>query len=209
LIQQWPKCEKLAAYQGAMAKYINRKQAEWESKQAAAGAVQVVKEPGSLRLKIHAKKEHPDQEHHDQSHPTTAAADGKNKRNRTAWLAEAMLLIEKHPDWSDAKVARKVGKDRSTLTRCKQYRIAACFARRRGAALHKGHITQDADSGLRDVEAVALTSPPDDQWYDRGQPIEGSRYFREYCAECGEAMKVTHDMVGKKPVCEHCERSGA
>lgn len=45
------------------------------------------------------------------------------------WLASAMLLVNDHPDWSNARIAEEVGKSRSTLSRSKYYREAARLAR--------------------------------------------------------------------------------
>jgi len=45
------------------------------------------------------------------------------------WLAEAMLTVSNHPEWSDATIATKVGIDKSTLSRSPQYRRAASMAR--------------------------------------------------------------------------------
>ena len=40
-----------------------------------------------------------------------------------------MLLVNDHPDWSNARIAEEVGKSRSTLSRSKYYREAARLAR--------------------------------------------------------------------------------
>lgn len=136
----------------------------------------------------------------DPGQPTEPTKD----EQRLRWVAEAMLLVRDYPDWSDAAVARKVGKAPSSLSRCQEYKMAAAIARGDKRNLHRGHITVDSDSGLCDVEAVAATVEDSDDRLDRGQPIQGSKYFREYCAECEEPMKVSPDKVGANPVCESC-----
>ena len=75
-------------------------------------------------------------------------------QQRVKWLATAMLLVHDHPDWSDAEIARRVGKDKSTLSRSKEYQAAAAMARGVKDDRHRGHISVDPDSGLRDVEAL-------------------------------------------------------
>jgi hypothetical protein len=132
-------------------------------------------------------------------------AEETKRSQQREWLAEAMLAVRDHPDWSDAAIARKVGKDKSTLARSKEYRLAAALARgTKEDHLPKGHTTRD-DSGRCDVEAVARPDPQPDDKTDRGQPISGSKYFREYCAECDEPIKVRRDQVGKNPVCDDCK----
>ena len=115
-----------------------------------------------------------------------------------------MLLVQKHPEWSNAKIARKVGIHRSTLSRSPEYKAAAGMARRSQGHLPKGHITTDSETKLRGVEAVAPVGGQPDDRSDRGQPIPRSKYFREYCAGCGDAIKVPVEKVGKNPICDDC-----
>lgn len=124
--------------------------------------------------------------------------------HQAEWLAKAMLMVRDHPDWSDAEIARRVGKSPGTLSRSKEYQMAAKLARGSKTDRPTGYVTVDPDSGAADVEAVAPKAAPADDRSDRGKPIPGSRYFREYCAECREPMGVTQDKVGKKPVCDDC-----
>lgn len=80
----------------------------------------------------------------------------KNKSvERAKWLAMAMLLVRDHPDWSNAKIAEHVDKNRSTLSRSREFRIAATMARGDKSDRHRGHITVDPDSGQQDVEAYS------------------------------------------------------
>ena len=72
-------------------------------------------------------------------------------RDRARWIAEAMITLHEHPEWSNAKIARKVGISPSQLTRCREYRFAASLARQPN--LPSGHVTKDPDTRLRDVEA--------------------------------------------------------
>ena len=87
------------------------------------------------------------------------------KKQRYEWLAEAMLIVRDHPDWSDRKIANEVGKAASTLTRSDEYRLAAAMARK-PKVFTKGHITVDADTGLRDVEAHDETGDPSKMDWD-------------------------------------------
>jgi hypothetical protein len=85
----------------------------------------------------------------------------KNKTvERAKWLATAMLLVQEHPDWSDAKIAREVGKHPSTLSRHKIYQVAAAMARGDKSDRRRGHIIVDPDSGQLDVEAHSENGDP-------------------------------------------------
>jgi hypothetical protein len=122
------------------------------------------------------------------------------------WLADALLLRREHPDWSDAKIARSVGKDPGTLSRNKVYKSAATKLTQGSTTDRpKGFRTVNKKSGAVDVEAVAPESAPEDDKSDRGMQIPGSRFFREYCAECDEPMGVTKEKVGTDPACKDCE----
>lgn len=81
--------------------------------------------------------------------PTSA-----NER-RAIWLATAMLLVRDHPGWSDAEIARRVGKNKSTLSRSKEYQAAATMARGAKEDRRRGHRTVDLETGQRDVEAYS------------------------------------------------------
>ena len=79
----------------------------------------------------------------------------KNKNvERAKWLGQALLHVRDHPDWSDAKIAREVGKHPSTLSRDKTYQAAAAMARGDKSDWQRGFIKVDPDSGQQDVEAV-------------------------------------------------------
>jgi hypothetical protein len=123
------------------------------------------------------------------------------KREQTRkWLTAAMMEVQVHPDWSDAEIARRVGKSPGTLSRSTLYRNAASLARGSKTDRPKGYVEADPDSGTAGVEAVAL----DHDHPDRGKRIPGSNLFREYCDKCDERIRVARDKVGKKPVCEEC-----
>lgn len=129
------------------------------------------------------------------------------KKRKLQWLADALLLVRDYPDWSDAEVARRVGKDKSTLTRSEAYQAGARMARsQRGTKgdLHTGYVTTNPESGTRDVEALAPADAGQDDRSDRGQPIPDSNFFREYCHDCNEPMRVVQDKVGKNPICDDC-----
>ncbi|REJ90647.1 MAG: hypothetical protein DWQ34_16950 [Planctomycetota bacterium] len=74
---------------------------------------------------------------------------------RARWLAEAMLLVRDHPDWSDASIAERVGRHKSQLSRSPEYQTAAALARDPQRDPPKGRITVDPRSGLTDVEAYS------------------------------------------------------
>jgi hypothetical protein len=138
----------------------------------------------------------------------TAEVDGiEEKADKLIWLAKAMLLVQDHPDWKDAKIARLVGKDKSTLSRSEEYQRVASLARGDTHSIPKGRVTIDPDSKTHDVEAVAKATGETFDKSDRGQPIPGSKYYQEYCTECEEPMRVIRDEVGKNPLCEDCTAS--
>ncbi len=89
---------------------------------------------------------------HGQSAPAEVATDRPAAPPpRTAWLAEAMMLLRDHPDWPDARIAEQVGKSPSTLSRSTEYQYAARIARTK-QTLRRGHIKKDHDSGGGRVE---------------------------------------------------------
>jgi hypothetical protein len=62
--------------------------------------------------------------------PGTPTKPKPNRRKRQMkWLAEAMLTVRDHPEWSDAAIAQQVGIDKSRLSRSPEYRKAAALAR--------------------------------------------------------------------------------
>lgn len=62
--------------------------------------------------------------------PLRGATPKATRRERRAkWLAEAMLTVRDHPEWPDAKIADRVGIDKSRLSRSPEYRAAASMAR--------------------------------------------------------------------------------
>lgn len=99
----------------------------------------------------------------DEAEATKPTGATSKREQRAQWLAQAMLLVRDHPDWSDAEIARRVGKDKSTLSRSKEYQAAAAMARGVKDARHRGHISVDPDSGLRDVEAYS-DDPAERDW---------------------------------------------
>ena len=101
----------------------------------------------------------------DEAKPTKSTGPTSKSEQPKQWTAEAMLLIRDHPEWSDAEIARRVGKDKSTLSRSKDYQAAAAMARGAKDDRHSGHITVDPDSGLRDVEAYS-DDPAERDWDD-------------------------------------------
>ena len=82
------------------------------------------------------------------------ATPGNKRRHRTEWVAQAMLLVQEHPDWPDAKIAREIGVDPSQLVvkRCPEYQRAASMSRRTGR-VRPGTVSVDPDTGERTLEA--------------------------------------------------------
>lgn len=99
----------------------------------------------------------------DEVEPTKPTDSTSKGQQQSFWLARAMLLVRDHPDWSDAEIARRVGKDKSTLSRSKEYQAAAAMARGARDDRHRGHISVDPDSGSRDVEAYSV-DPAERDW---------------------------------------------
>ena len=96
---------------------------------------------------------------------TKPAGPTSKSEKRSEWLAKAMLIVRDFPHLSNAEIARQVGKDNSTLSRSKEYQAAAEMARGAKNSRHRGHITVDADSGLRGVEAYS-DDPAERDWED-------------------------------------------
>jgi hypothetical protein len=83
--------------------------------------------------------------------------------SRIEWMAKAMLLVKEKPHLSDAEIARQCGKWPGTLSRCKEYQLAAALARGQKTDLPKGHIEKDADTGKRrGIEAFIDERDEDD-----------------------------------------------
>jgi hypothetical protein len=203
IAKHWDKASTAIAYSGQSEHYIENLEAQIKSEQgrlqrqtiAAATIADGGQQPASKPRGNDAAAERTE---------VTRAATQAAKR--TEWLARALLLVRDHPDWPDAEIARKVGRDKSVLSRDETYQTAAQMARARTTDLPKGHIKLDPDTGQHDVEGIAPTAGSLNDKADRGQRIPNSSYVREYCAKCDEAMKVTPDKVGTNPICERCKR---
>lgn len=77
------------------------------------------------------------------------------------WLARAMMLVDEHTDWPDAKIARQVGVHPGTLSRSEYYRQAASMARgRKEENRPRGEVYINPETGLREVEAVCYKDDP-------------------------------------------------
>lgn len=99
--------------------------------------------------------------------PRRAATPKATRRERRAkWLAEAMLTVRDHPEWSDATIAERVGIDKSRLSRSPEYRAAASMART--SKTPAGSVT--VANGDRELEAVDDSFNPNRrasrQWQD-------------------------------------------
>lgn len=122
-----------------------------------------------------------------------------SKATQLEKLAKAMMLVNSHPEWSDAKIAKKIGCHPGTLSRSVQYQAAAKIARQPKVSLPKGEKFGNVFDAVAPQEAPVSYS-------DRGQPLPGSRFVREYCAGCDEPIGVTADQVGNSPVCAKCQQ---
>ena len=118
---------------------------------------------------------------------------------RAEWIGKALMLRKANPNMSKAEIARQVGVHPGQLSPKRFPELAELEKMLRGDVTG-GHLTKDSETGLSDVEA---TSPTGDK-PDRGNQITGSKLFREYCAECGEPMRVTREQIGTHPRCEDC-----
>jgi hypothetical protein len=111
-------------------------------------------------------------------------ADRTRAERRAEWLAKAMLLVQEHPEWSNAVIAEAVGINPSQLSRSKPYRAAADMARSGAKGPPRGYVVRDKETGLHHIEAVSKGCIELDDKSDRGQKIPGSALFREYCSRC-------------------------
>ena len=106
---------------------------------------------------------------------TTATAKGvgdppdeeiDRKTAKLKWLTNAMLLVQEHPQWPDAKIAQQVGRDRSTLSRNPAYKKAAEMARAEKSEPHRGQVTKD-DAGRNLLEAYDESGDPANMDWDK------------------------------------------
>ena len=77
-----------------------------------------------------------------------------------------MLLVRDNPGWSDAKIARRVNVDRSTLSRSKEYQMASAMARGDKTDRPEGHVKVDSETGKTDVESYTDDDPAKKDWDD-------------------------------------------
>ena len=100
------------------------------------------------------------------------APDGSNdeppktrREDQFEWLAKAMLLVRDNPNLSNAEIARRVGKNPSTLSRNTTYREAARLARGSRNDVPRGHVAVD-DDGTHSFEAYGDSGDPADRDWD-------------------------------------------
>lgn len=66
----------------------------------------------------------------DKGLPTSAP---RNKMEiRRAWMGPALIFLKENPEWSDARIARKVGVSHTTLYRCRDWREISDTFRKTG-----------------------------------------------------------------------------
>ena len=93
-----------------------------------------------------------------------ATSTGSRSNRKAEWLAQAMLLVQGHPDWPDSRVADEVGVHKSTLSRDMMYRTAAALARGDSSNIPKGHWEKDDETGLTDLVAYDEDDRGEDDW---------------------------------------------
>jgi hypothetical protein len=97
----------------------------------------------------------------DEVRPTVTRAD-----RRMEWLSYAMVMVNRHPEWSDAAIAKHVGIDKSRLSRAAEYQAAAHMARTPKTPAGSVRIA----NGNRELEAVDDSFDPNRrasrQWQD-------------------------------------------
>ena len=120
----------------------------------------------------------------------------QGQKLRSAWVAEALILRQENPNMSRVQIAQLVGVHPGQLSRCSE--LAALENMIKGK-VRAGNTVTDPETKLRDVTAHSTGDKA-----DRGSTISGSALFREYCADCEEAIRVQQDQVGKSPRCEAC-----
>ncbi len=127
----------------------------------------------------------------------TDRPDQERPDRKRRWLADAMLLVRDHPEWSDAKIAREVKIDPAQLSRSTEFQQAAKIAREPKKAPPRGRA--DGSGGI-EAESPAVPVV--------GEPVPGSRRGLrwEHCARCDEWIRVAADMVGQSPLCDSCEK---
>lgn len=101
---------------------------------------------------------------HHSSNEDKAPAKGREQFN---WLATALCIVNENPNWSDARIAKEVGRHPSTLSRSDYYKAGARLARSGANSPPKGHVVDDTDTGQIDYEAYDdSTNPAERDWDD-------------------------------------------
>ncbi len=116
------------------------------------------------------------------------------------WLPSALVLVNENPEWSNTKIAGKIGVHSGTLSRSEVFKQAAKRAREPSRE-PPGGFRKNNKEYSSDVEGTAPATAKS----DRGQKIPNSQFYREYCADCETPMRVPQQQVGKNPLCEDCK----
>jgi len=189
------KIEKDAAAERRAAEIDSAKRARMEAEQL--HAEQAEREKAAQRLA--AERARAEKVKTESVPVATQGTDKKSKPPRAVWVAQALILRRENPDWKKKRIADEVGIHPVQLSpkRCREF--AALEAASMGK-LPQGFVATDEDTRQQNVEAV---SNADDK-SDRGMPIAGSNLVREYCAECGESIRVRPEDVGTNRKCSDC-----
>ena len=156
---------------------------------------------GKVKPAAHAKKAQLGDEQPKEGHRAEVAEADRpatKAERRSAWIGRALMLRKGNPEMTKAEIARTVEVHPGQLSPTRFPELAALEKMLRGDTT-SGHLTKDSESGFSDVEAADT-----DDKSDRGVQIAGSNYFREYCVECDEPMRVLQDNVGTGARCEGC-----
>lgn len=129
---------------------------------------------------------------------TSETGTWEDRGAQSEWLAKAMLMVRDHPEMSDSEIARRVGKDKSTLSRSEEFQMAAGIARESKKSVPRGRVDS---SGRIEAEDPAIPFPV------VGERVPGSnrRLRWEKCDGCGDSIRVAAGKVGTRPRCDRCE----
>jgi len=92
--------------------------------------------------------------------PEPARKPSTRKKKKEVEIIQALMILQEHPDWPDARIAKEASVHASTLCRSQLYQKASTLVRGKKTDRPKGHVKRGED-GLRDVEAIDDPDPKD------------------------------------------------